>query len=189
MVGDPSTAQCAILRLHIVSQRASLGLRVMRRKGLGRVDEDRVEREIRVAAAVDRVWAVLTERAHMAEWLAHDFEVRELDLRPGGVLVLHQKTQNATLPARIVTVDRPHVFSYRWAMAYPGAEPTEDNSTLVEFRLTRDGDGTVLRVTESGFAHVPIPAERAYAGREAHSQGWPFYIDQIRRRAEEFALR
>jgi uncharacterized protein YndB with AHSA1/START domain len=153
------------------------------------MEEDRVEREMRVAAPVERVWAVLTERAHMAEWLAHHFEVRDCDLRPGGALVLHQKPHNATLPARIVTVERPHVFAYRWAMAYPGEEPTEDNSTLVEFRLTPDGNGTVLRVTESGFARVSIPPERAYAGRKAHSQGWPVYMDEIRRRAEEFALR
>jgi uncharacterized protein YndB with AHSA1/START domain len=153
------------------------------------VTQDRIETEIRVDAPVERVWTVLTDRTHMAEWFAHGLAVRELDLRPGGLLLLYQERHEATLPARIVTVDPPRTFAYRWAMAYPGHEPTEDNATLVEFRLIPDGDGTVLRVSESGFARVAMPAERAYAGYDAHSRGWPVYLEEIRRRAEEIAVR
>jgi uncharacterized protein YndB with AHSA1/START domain len=116
-------------------------------------------------------------------------KVRELDLRPGGLLLMDQEAKHATLPARIVTVDPPYVFSYRWAMAYPGVEPTEENSTLVEFRLTSDGDATVLRVTESGYAKLVIPTGREYAGFESHTRGWPVYLEEIRSRTEEFALK
>ena len=151
--------------------------------------EDRIEKNIRVAAPVEQVWAVLTERRHMEEWFSRGFIVKELDLRPGGLLQLDSESKNTTTLARIVTVDPPHMFSYRWAEAYPGAEPTEENSTLVEFRLTSDGDATVLRVTESGFANLFIPAGREYAGSESHSQGWPVLLDEIRSRTEEFALK
>ncbi|MBB6731537.1 SRPBCC domain-containing protein [Cohnella zeiphila] len=151
---------------------------------------DRIEKDIRIAAPVEQVWAVVTERRHMEEWFTHGARLRELDLRPGGRLVLDQEAMNATTIARIVTLDPPHVFSYRWAMAYPGSEPTEENSTLVEFRLTADGDATLLQVTESGFANLVIPAEQeACAGPEAHSQGWPIYLEEIRKRTEEFALK
>jgi uncharacterized protein YndB with AHSA1/START domain len=150
---------------------------------------DRIEKEVRVAASVEQVWAVLTERKYMEEWFSLGFKVRELDLRPGGLLLLDQESKQATLPARIVTVDPPHVFSYQWAEAYPGAEPTEENSTLVEFRLTSDGDATVLRVTESGYANLVIPAGREYVGFESHSRGWPVFLEEIRGRAEEFALK
>ncbi|TDF98272.1 SRPBCC domain-containing protein [Paenibacillus piri] len=150
---------------------------------------DRIEKDIRVAASVEQVWAVITERKHMEEWLSRGFIVKELDLRPGGLLLLNQESKNATLLARIVTVDPPHVFSYRWAEAYPGAEPTEENSTLVEFRLTRDGDATVLQVTESGYANLAIPAGREYVGFESHSRGWPVFLDEIRTRTEELALK
>lgn len=150
---------------------------------------DRIEKDIRVAASVEQVWAVLTERKHMEEWFSLGFMVKELDLRPGGLLLLEQESKNATTLARIVTVDPPHVFSYRWAEAYPGAEPTEENSTLVEFRLTSDGDATVLRVTESGYANLVIPAGREYVGFESHSRGWPVFLEEIRSRTEEFALK
>lgn len=150
---------------------------------------DRIEKDIRIAAAVEQVWAVLTERVHMEEWFSRGAKVRELDLRPGGLLLLEHESKDATTLARIVTIDPPHVFSYRWAMAYPGSEPTEENSTLVEFRLTSDGDATVLRVTESGYANLVVPAGREYAGSEPHSQGWPVYLEEIRSRTEEFALK
>jgi uncharacterized protein YndB with AHSA1/START domain len=150
---------------------------------------DRIEKDIRIAASVEQVWSVLTERMHMEEWFSRGFRVRELDLRPGGLLLLDSESKHATLPARIVTVDPPHVFSYRWAEAYPGSEPTEENSTLVEFRLTSDGDATVLQVTESGYANLVIPTGREYVGFESHSRGWPIFLDEIRGRAEEFALK
>jgi uncharacterized protein YndB with AHSA1/START domain len=148
---------------------------------------DRVEKEIRVAASPEQVWAVLTERASIDAWLSIGFTVRELDLRPGGLLLLDQPSKHATLRARVVTVDPPHVFAYRWAMAHPGAEPDAGNSTLVEFRLTREGEGTLLRVQESGFANWALPEGREYAGAEAHSRGWPLFLAEIRRIAEEHA--
>jgi uncharacterized protein YndB with AHSA1/START domain len=80
----------------------------------------------------------------------------------------------------IVKVDPPHAFSYRWASAYPSVVATEDNSTLVEFTLEETPHGTVLRVVESGFASIVIPAEReASAGYESHSQGWTGVIEKM----------
>jgi uncharacterized protein YndB with AHSA1/START domain len=149
---------------------------------------DNIEKDIRVAASIEQVWAVLTERRHMEEWFSKGAKLTELDMRPGGLLKLDSGNHNTTL-ARIVTIDPPNVFSYRWAMAYPGSEPTEENSTLVEFSLTSDGDATVLRVTESGYASLVIPAGQESAGPESHSQGWPIYLDEIRKRTEEFALK
>lgn len=150
---------------------------------------DSIKKDIRVAASIKQVWAVLTERKHMEEWLAQGVKVRELDLRPGGLLLLDHESQNTKTLARIVTIDPPHVFAYRWAMAYPDSEPTEANSTLVEFYLTSDGDATVLQVTESGFANLVIPVGREYAGIDLHFEGWPVCLEEIRRGAEGLAVK
>ena len=59
-----------------------------------------------------------------------------------------------------------------WAVAHPDEEATDANSTLVEFTLTPDGTGTRLRLAESGFASLVIPAEReATASYDSHSSG------------------
>jgi uncharacterized protein YndB with AHSA1/START domain len=147
------------------------------------VTEDRIEREIAIAAPVERVWAVLTEPEHVGKWFGQG-PPASIDLRPGGVMNLDHG-QHGQFPTRIEKVDPPHYFSYRWASGYPGQEATEDNSTLVEFTLTPDGGGTLLRVAESGFATVVIPEDRrASASYESHSAGWIEKMAEMREYAE-----
>ena len=72
------------------------------------------------------------------------------------------------------------------ASAFPGQETTDDNSTLVEFTLTPEGDATRLRMVESGFARLEIPEERLpYASHESHSEGWTEVLDTMRKYAEQ----
>ena len=137
--------------------------------------QDRIEREISIAAPVERVWDVLTRPEHIGRWFGEDLggggAPADVDLRPGGAFEIDHGY--GVYPSRIVSVEPPRYFSYRWATAFPGAEATQDNSTLVEFTLTADGDGTRLRVVESGFAALAIPEDRIpYAGYESHAQGW-----------------
>jgi len=146
--------------------------------------EDRIEREITIAAPVERVWAVLTEPGHVGKWFGQGPPAK-VDLRPGGIMHLDHG-QYGLFPTRIEKVDPPHYFSYRWASGYPGQEATEHNSTLVEFTLTPDGDGTLLRVAESGFASLVIPEERrATASYESHSGGWTEKLAEVRGYAEQ----
>lgn len=47
----------------------------------------------------------------------------------------------------------PRLFSFRWTHR-EGEEAREGNSLLVRFELTASGDGTLLRMTESGFREM-----------------------------------
>jgi len=135
------------------------------------MSNDRIEQEIVIAAAAERVWAVLTEPEHVGRWFGQG-KPTQLDLRPGGVMVLDHG-EYGTFLTRIEQVDPPRYFSYRWASAYPGEEATERNSTLVEFTLTPEGQRTRLRLVESGFASLVIPPARVpTAGYDSHEQGW-----------------
>ena len=109
---------------------------------------DRIEREIVIAAPIERVWDVVTKPEHVGVWFGQG-QPAEIDLRPGGTMVLDHGV-HGVFPTRIVTVDEPHRFSYRWASGFPGQPATEDNSTLVEFTLAADGDKTRLVVVETG---------------------------------------
>jgi uncharacterized protein YndB with AHSA1/START domain len=145
--------------------------------------EDRIEREITIAAPVERVWAVLTEPEHVGKWFGQG-PPAPIDLRPGGIMRLDHG-QYGQFPTRIEKVDPPHYFAYRWASGYPGQEATGDNSTLVEFTLTPDGDGTRLYLVESGFATLDLPEEtRATASYESHSGGWTEVLATMREHAE-----
>lgn len=144
---------------------------------------DRIDREISIAAPVDRVWAVITEPEHVGAWFGQGAPT-SVDLRPGGIMVLDHGQYGRFL-TRIEKVDPPHYLAYRWASAYPDEEATDTNSTLVEFTLTPDGEGTRLTLSESGFAALTIPPEReATAGHASHSGGWTEVLGNLRRYAE-----
>jgi uncharacterized protein YndB with AHSA1/START domain len=146
--------------------------------------KDRIERETFIKAPPERVWAVLTEPAHVDGWFSPGGP-SEIDLRPGGVMTLNHG-QDGTYPMLIVTVDPPRQFAYRWADAHPGAPATEENSTLVQFFLEPEADGTRLRLVESGFAGLEIPAGREdTAGYESHEGGWTEVVDDLREYAEK----
>ncbi len=139
---------------------------------------DRIEREVMIAASPERVWAVLTEPRHVGAWFGNG-EPTEIDLRPGGVMVLDHGV-HGTYPTLIVDVDPPRVFSYRWASGYPGVVADGRNSTLVEFTLESLDEGTLLRVVESGFDTLVIPSDReASAGYKSHSDGWTEVVARL----------
>jgi uncharacterized protein YndB with AHSA1/START domain len=145
---------------------------------------DRIEREIAIAAPVERVWAVLTEPEHVGRWFGQG-KPAQVDLRPGGLMYLDHG-EYGTFPVRFEKIDPPRTLSYRWASAYPGEEADDTNSTLVEFTLAPDGDGTRLRLVESGFASLTIPAHRqATASFESHSAGWTEVLEGLRRHAAQ----
>ncbi|MGE5289878.1 MAG: SRPBCC family protein [Micromonosporaceae bacterium] len=147
---------------------------------------DRIEKEVFIAAPIERVWAGLPQPEHIGQWFGQGAPT-PVDLRPGGIMYLdHGK--NGTFPARIEKVDPPHFLSYRWASAYPGEETTGDNSTLVEFTLTPEAGGTRFSLAESGFASLVIPAHRqGLSSHESHSQRWPDALGGLRRHAEQSA--
>jgi uncharacterized protein YndB with AHSA1/START domain len=148
------------------------------------MSNDRIERETFVKAPAEQVWAVLTEPARIDGWFSPGGP-SEIDLRPGGVMTLNHG-EYGTFPTLIVTVDPPRHFAYRWASAHPGAPATEENSTLVQFFLEPEADGTRLRLVESGFAGLDIPADREpTAGYESHSGGWTEIVTILREHAEK----
>jgi uncharacterized protein YndB with AHSA1/START domain len=142
------------------------------------MSEDRVERTVEIAAPAERVWDILTQPQHIGSWFGSGAPAT-VDLRPDGVMVL-EPAPGERYVARVVKVDPPHYFAYRWASAYPDVLADETNSTLVEFRLVAEGATTRLTVCESGFASLTIPAGREdFASHASHSRGWTEVLDNM----------
>ncbi|MFE2103403.1 SRPBCC domain-containing protein [Streptomyces sp. NPDC059468] len=141
---------------------------------------DTIERTIAINAPVDRVWSVLTEPVFLGRWFGNGEPVK-IDLHPGGLLVFDHGV-HGVIPARIVTVEPPRVFSWRWSQGAAGEEPDDTNATMVEFTLAEDDSagGTRLTVIESGFARLGLPADEAAERRRANDQNWPGKLDQLR---------
>jgi uncharacterized protein YndB with AHSA1/START domain len=136
-----------------------------------------VEREVLIHAPVEVVWSIVTEPQHLGRWLS---DSAEIDLRPGGELVLGFG-QVGTASGTVERVERPHLFSFRWVTPEPDRDPGahERNSTLVEFLLRADADGTLLRVVESGFASVDGTDRQSADLAARHASGWGRFLDQL----------
>lgn len=138
---------------------------------------DRIEREVVIAAPVERVWELVTSAEHLGRWFGD--VGADVDLHPGGAMSVRWREH--TMHARVEAVEPPHRFSYRWLSPGAGrAEATPANSTLVEFTLAAEGDHTRVAVVESGFdalAELDV-AERA-SRFAAHVHGWTAELDEL----------
>ena len=124
--------------------------------------EDRIERELLVQAPIERVWRVITEPEYVRQWLGSRVEI---DLRPGGAANFGWPEEGYDNGwARVERVDPPHVFAFRWMREVNVPFDPAGANTLVEFTLAADGDGTRLRLVESGFTEE--------AHRKDNEGGW-----------------
>ena len=133
---------------------------------------DQVEREILIDAPLDVVWAVVTESEHVGRWFS---DSAAIDLRPGGEMTLNWERHSEQW--RVESVDPPRFVSFRWLRG-PGLRG--DNSTIVEFFLAAEGEGTRLRVVESGFRHLAGSDEENAKDAEEHEHGWELELEELR---------
>jgi uncharacterized protein YndB with AHSA1/START domain len=148
---------------------------------------DQIERETTIEAPVERVWELLTQAEHVGRWFGD--AGAEIDLRPGGAMVMHWREFGSS-HGRIETVEPHRRFVYRWApFKDPGGEePAEGNSTRVEFTLTPEGDGTRLRVVESGFAALATTDEQRAANVQGNTDGWAQELGELADYARKVAV-
>ncbi len=70
------------------------------------------------------------------------------------------------------------MFSFRWVV-HPGPDLAEDNSTLVEFSLTAEGDRTRLTVVESGFRDLAGRDDDKQRHFDNHRGGWELELGEL----------
>jgi len=146
--------------------------------------EDRIEREIVIAAPQQRVWEIITQAEHVGTWFGDSAEV---DLGPGGAIVLRWEKYGAFY-GTIEKIDEPHYFSYRWMPGVPDERPGDENSTLVEFTLTPQDGATRVRVVEAGFSRLPLNESERAEQFEDNAKGWPIQLRDLQQYVEQLPV-
>jgi len=123
-----------------------------------------VEREI--SHPPEKLWRALTQPHLMEEWLmkndfrpevGHKFELRG---EWGGVL-----------DCEVLDIEPHRSLSYTWN--YKHEDPAYDLKSVVTFTLTPTGNGTHLKMEQSGFR----PSQKqAFGGAHA---GWKQFLDKL----------
>ena len=125
--------------------------------------------EIRVDAVPERAFTLFT--AHIGAWWpiainsVYDgtvvFEGDELVERSG---------DRVAVWAEVTRWDPPSALALSW---HPGRNASD--ATDVRIAFIRDGDGTLVRLTHSGWERLLDGGERS----EQYARGWPLVLDRL----------
>jgi uncharacterized protein YndB with AHSA1/START domain len=138
---------------------------------------DSIEREVVIDAPVETVWSIVTEPQNITRWFASQAEV---DLRPGGDVVFRFDS-GMDGKGVVERVEPPRLFSFRWISPEPERDmvAAQGHYTTVEFSLEARGEGTLLRVVESGFAALEGTEAENAALAERHTGGWGMFLERL----------
>lgn len=132
-------------------------------------ETDRIERDVLIAAPVERVWELITRAEHVGRWFGD--AGAEIDLRPGGAVSVRWEGGHE-VSGQVERVEPMTLFSWRWQQHDAGA-------TLVEFALTATDEGTRLHVTESGFSTLAATPDARKALYDDHAEGWGIELGHL----------
>jgi uncharacterized protein YndB with AHSA1/START domain len=128
-----------------------------------------VEREIRIEASPETVFAYLVDSDKMPLWMGTQ---ADLDPRPGGLFWM-KVSDKWTARGEFVEIDSPRRVVFTWGWEGDGNNVPPGSST-VEITLESEGTATLLRLVHRDLPDV---------SRDAHDHGWTMYLDRLAVRA------
>ena len=140
---------------------------------------DRIEKTIELKAPVSRVWMALTDHHEFGTW----FKVRlEGPFVPGKATrgqITHPGYEHVRWEAVVQKMEPERLFSFTWHpyAIDPKMDYSKETPTLVEFRLEKTTNGTLLLLTESGFDK--IPSDRRLEAFRMNDGGWTEQMKNI----------
>lgn len=146
--------------------------------------QDVIEKEVLVRASKERVYLAIADPEQIVKWFP---DAIEGSLAPGERPLLDFGEYGKS-PIFVVAAEPYDYFAYRWLPGgdympgFRGDVLTQPN-TLVEFRLTDVADGTLVKLTESGFAS--LPTEFYEGALKDNNGGWDFMLDRLGKYASE----
>jgi uncharacterized protein YndB with AHSA1/START domain len=140
-----------------------------------------IELEHRFAAPRDRVFEAWTNPDVLKRWwrAAETWEtpLAEVDAREGGAYRLSMKTDEGevhTVFGEYREVSPPERLAFTWTWEEgPGPAMAGSDNTLVVVEFHEDGEGTLVKLTHSGFADEEI--------KGMHVHGWQGVLANLER--------
>lgn len=143
---------------------------------------DTIERDIFIAAPVEKVWELVS----VPGWWINDgtLDLGSVERLADDRAVVHHPDEGDFLVERLAA-DPPRTVTFRWQVS--GAEVRRPEAaadqllyTRVTFTLTPEPGGTRLAVTESGFATAVMEEKARRRAHADNSEGWEIELDAAR---------
>ncbi|GAA0433353.1 activator of HSP90 ATPase [Actinoplanes capillaceus] len=137
-----------------------------------------IEREIFIEAAPEIVFDVVSSPDHVKQWWPDDAQYDPAPGSTGHIVFGDCNAGGTTVQLTVVDARPPETFSFRWT--HPAGETAAvGNSLLVTFDLIASGDGTLLRMTETGFREMGWSEAVLQHEFEDHVAGWTHFLSRI----------
>ena len=145
---------------------------------------DRIERRIELRAPRARVWRAIANASEFGAWFGVKFDG---DFAGGATMrgrITFRGVEH-TLEIHVERIEPERYFAYRWhpSAIDPKVDYSVEPTTLVEFRLDEDGEGTILTIAESGFDS--LPAARRDEAFRGNDRGWTNQAKNIERHVSQ----
>jgi len=138
-----------------------------------------IEKRIELKAPLSRVWRALTDYREFGQW----FRVKvDGPFVPGEISrgqVTYPGYEHLQWEVVVQKMEPERLFSFTWHpyAVDPEKDYSKETPTLVEFRLEKIANGTLLVVTESGFDK--IPGDRRPEAFRMNDGGWTEQMKNI----------
>lgn len=141
---------------------------------------DRIERKILLKAPRSQVWRVIAHAEQFGKWFGVALDGKRFvagEWTQGQVTYLGY--EHVLWNVLVERVEPERLFSFRWHpyAVEPGFDYSQEPTTLVKFELEDMENGTLLKVSESGFDH--IPQTRRLKAFRMDSRGWDEQMSNI----------
>jgi uncharacterized protein YndB with AHSA1/START domain len=140
---------------------------------------NQIEKRIELKAPVSRVWRALTDYREFGQW----FRVK-LDgpFEPGQTArgqITYPGYEHVKWEVVVQKMEPERLFSFTWHPYSVDSkiDYSKETPTLVEFRLEKTSNGTLLLLTESGFDKTP--SDRRLEAFRRNDGGWTEQMKNI----------
>jgi uncharacterized protein YndB with AHSA1/START domain len=141
---------------------------------------DRIQKQVLLRASRTRVWRALTQTNEFNEWFGVQLQGTFAQGTKLRGRVTHKGYEHLTMEIIIQQFEPEHTLAWRWhpGADEPGVDKTSSEMTDVVFKLEETPEGTLLKVTETGFGRVPV-SRRSLVYRQ-NEDGWTGQMKAIK---------
>jgi uncharacterized protein YndB with AHSA1/START domain len=119
-----------------------------------------IEKNVRIAAPIEKVWAALTYPTSIRGWMGDDSTIA-VDLQVGG----HYQLFGGETTGVFTQIEKPNKLAYTWRQ---GEWHKDWPDSLVSWELTPVGQQTQVLLTHNQFPNTEE--------RDGHDEGWDIYF-------------
>lgn len=137
-----------------------------------------IERVVYIDASPEIVFEVVSSPDHLKRWWPDDARYESTPGAAGEIVFGDREAGGTVVGFAVVDASPPRTFSFRWT--HPIGQPAvQGNSLLVTFDLTPSGEGTLLKMTETGFREMGWEAAVLEQQYQEHLTGWDFFLPRL----------